>query len=519
MDKQNTIHALKVKQWLDIWDKYEYDPNVHRDKPEPYFLLFSIDANKLRLLSGIYQRTTENGLPRSQDKGIQRRHDPSRSKTIHDFIQYGYPWTEIGKTKRETGKYDNLRKPGWLPTAIVINILKPEQIRRGLTVASDDLITLEDEGNGISLLHLPETFNGNDWEPIQRHPIEIIDGQHRLFSFDDKLPDGNFELPVVAFYGLDISWQAYLFWTINITPKRINPSMAFDLYPLLRAVDWLEKFEGPIVYRQTRAQELVEAIWATPVSPWYQRINMLGDPGLKYVTQAAWINTLLTTLIKPWENKGRRTIGGLFGANIGKDETVLPWDNSQQAAFIIYAWQMIKIEIAENAYDWIIALRSEKKQLTFEYLTGADEDLAFSGENSLLNTDQGVRGILSILNDLFYINTTEFDLDLESWCYKQMEFTGNFLDDIPGALEILSNEIEISIFLKSLAKGLCKFDWRTANAVSLQDDGNARTIKLVFRGGSGYKELRRQLLILLSNEPGMVGKTAALAFKKLGYKK
>lgn len=47
MENQKKIHAIKVHQWLDEWDKYEYDPKVHRSRPEPYFLVFSMDANEL----------------------------------------------------------------------------------------------------------------------------------------------------------------------------------------------------------------------------------------------------------------------------------------------------------------------------------------------------------------------------------------------------------------------------------------------------------------------------------------
>ena len=39
-----------------------------------------------------------------------------------------------------------------------------------------------------------------------------------LVDAAQKLAD-DFELPVVAFVGLDLSWQAYLFYTINIKPK------------------------------------------------------------------------------------------------------------------------------------------------------------------------------------------------------------------------------------------------------------------------------------------------------------
>ena len=92
---------------------------------------------------------------------------------------------------------------------------------------------------------------------------------------------------MVAFHSLDISWQAYLFYTINIKPKKINRSLAFDLYPLLRTEDWLETAEGAAIYRETRAQEITEILWSHPASPWRAKINMLGDTGVKYVTQAA----------------------------------------------------------------------------------------------------------------------------------------------------------------------------------------------------------------------------------------
>ena len=140
------------------------------------------------------------------------------------------------------------------------------------------------EANGASFVSLPYKAWSTAWEPKIIPPFEVIDGQHRLWSFH-RNDDPSFELPVVAFHGLDISWQAYLFWTINIKPKRINPSLAFDLYPLLRAEDWLDRAEGHSVYRETRSQELTEALWSNEDSPWYDRINMLGEKKNKWVTQ------------------------------------------------------------------------------------------------------------------------------------------------------------------------------------------------------------------------------------------
>ena len=115
---------------------------------------------------------------------------------------------------------------------------------------------------------------------------------------------------------------------------------------------------------------------------------------------------------------------------------------------------------------------------------------------------------------MFYLQAIHHQIDLESWGYKQ-ELTGNLLEDIAKALELLESEAQIKNFMSALAKGLAKFDWRTANFASLSVE--ERTAKLVFRGSGGYKELRRQLLKLLTLEPGEIGKTAQLVMKTLRY--
>src|SRR5690606_21689187 len=116
--------------------------------------------------------------------------------------------------------------------AIVLNILVKGDERNGIAIADGDLASVVKNECG-SALQLPYEEWTPSWAPDGLPPFEVIDGQHRLWAFEGTSQFERFELPVVAFIGLDISWQAYLFWTINIKPKRINASLAFDLYPLL----------------------------------------------------------------------------------------------------------------------------------------------------------------------------------------------------------------------------------------------------------------------------------------------
>lgn len=505
---RKTIASIKVHQWLKEWNEVDFDPTYFRSQPEPHFYLFSLPAVQLKLLSGINRRSVESDLARSKDLGIQRRHELARSKEIGRFVQFGFPWSDLPVAKQKSGQFDDLRKPGWLPTAIVVNILKATDIRPGnQKVEKNDIIEVNDLGRSQTEIILPKGFPSPDWTPIARHPIEVIDGQHRLWAFDEDAPS-DFELPVVAFHGLDISWQAYLFWTINIKPKRINTSLAFDLYPLLRSEDWLERFEGHSIYRETRAQELTEIMWAQEESPWHHRINMLGDPGSGAVTQAAWIRSLLATYVRTFESgktrRGRVRIGGLFGAPVGKDQLVLPWSRAQQAAFLITIWLCLKDVLERTRPKWAQDLREigEQQQL-FEI-----GDAAFGGPHTLLNQDQGVRAVLHVSNDLCFVAYNQLGLD--EWVVKQ-EANSTDPGEITKALKSLQKR-EFLGFLQAMASQLASFDWRTANTPTLSE--RERTAKLVFRGSGGYKEFRKQLLKHLAKKAGAVGTAAKKVFRE-----
>jgi hypothetical protein len=78
------------------------------------------------------------------------------------------------------------------------------------------------------------------------------------------------------------------------------------------------------------------------------------------------------------------------------------------------------------------------------------------------------------------------------------------------------NQKKIANFIANLTKALVAFDWRSSAAKKLGDEERMR--KLAFRGGSGYKELRRQILRhLFSNT--IFGSTAKEIYQTLGLDK
>lgn len=513
--------AIRVRQWLPEWDSINFDSAAQQAKPLPHFLLCSIKAKDLKALTGVYRRSTKGKLARAKDPNVQRGHDEARSQIIREFVKFGYPWCEMTESRRDSPSANNLQKPGWLPTAILVNILPESATRNGQSISSQDLVCVEDSGD-IALIRYPQSYtNGATWEPTSVFPLEVIDGQHRLWAFDGYDPGDDYELPVVAFFDLDRSWQAYLFWSVNITPKKINRSLAFDLYPLLRREDWLDQFAGHSIYRETRCQELVEALWGSESSPWFDRINMLGekradrDRQVPMVTQAAWIRSLMATFVKQWDSHTSK-IGGLFGASKNQHDLLLPWNRPMQAALLIYAGAALQKAIEKCSKPWAEDLRNANHPSLFQ----DGDDLAMFGDNSLLATDQGIRGFLFIINDLLFV--AENELKLKNWTWESI-YEGTAAKKLAATEEeaqamALSSlkKTPIANFIDDVVRGLSEYDWRTSSTPGLSE--SQRKAKLIFRGSSGYKELRKQLLEHLSLNDGLVGDAATDVLLRLGYK-
>lgn len=503
-----TIQAIRFKQWLPEWDHFDFDPAQHRRKPDEHILLFSMPAVQLRALSGVYRRTRDH----EGGEGLQRLHDPKRSAAIRDFVRFGHPYSGLPIAARDDASAA-MRKPGWLPTAIVVNILNKEDERRGRKVAASDLVSINNDGDSRAELTLPYADRLEQWMPSELEPFEVIDGQHRLWAFDEALKDGSlpgdFELPVVAFTGLDVGWQAYLFWSINVSPKRINPSHAFDLFPLLRSAEWLETLSDLRIYRQARAQELTEILYTQPESPFHNRINMLGEssktapPGAG-VTQAGWVQAITTSFLSTGSG---RSAHGLFAADLTPASGPLPWSRPQQAAFLIILWEQIRLSILEGHHQWVEDLTRPDGQNTLD----PDPVNAFIGNRTMLNQEQGVRGVLAVANEIFF-GMAQLKPELFDFETRVVAGAATTPEDVSVALGELT-AADLFGRISDFGSAIAGFDWRSADAPGLSDD--QRMLKRAFRGSSGYVALREQLFRHLAAGPKGIAEVADEALKRL----
>ena len=468
MPNDDIIPVQRLTQWLDIWNEYDFDPAAQRRRPEPYMYVFTMSATRLRHYSDVYRR--ERNV--EQAEGIQRAREDSRTERIRRYIEAGYPFGDLKENLREANLH--LRKPGWLPTAIVVNMLTQDDERRGRTIAGRHMACLI-EVDGQDCIQLP-AHDGFDMSDLR--PFEVIDGQHRLWAFDDDNELSEFEVPVVAFLGLDVAWQAYLFWSINISPVRINPSHAFDLYPLLRTQDWLEQTGEITVYREARAQEITEWLYQHPISPWHDRISMLQRKGEPSVSQAAWVRSLIGSFFGTGRGRGRR---GLFQCAHNNGRNTLDWERVQQIAFILEFWTLLKEAVAHGDEGWITRYRT------------VDKD-PFADRSSMLNQDMGVRAVHAVLNDIFFYRAESWRL-LE-WTFGTADKTSTTAADIEAAVSSLQ-ESNVHGYLRETAWGMSSFDWRSLDGPGVRSSQDEMT-KRAYRGSGGYTLLTDNVLMHVS---------------------
>jgi len=184
-----------------------------------------------------------------------------------------------------------------------------------------------------------------------------------------------------------------------------------------------------------------------------------------------------------------------------------------QAAFLIRAGISVRDQVGKSNAAWAESVRKHKDKPLLE----DSDDRAFYGEHSLLTTDQGIRGLLYTVNDLCYAD--EQQLKLRQWRWENVEADKKVAQ--PGATEEQAvsaalaslNKQPVAKFLDAIGRGLSDYDWRTSSAPDLDDQ--ARLRQAVFRGSSGYRELRSQLLRHFASKTGDVAQAAKRVQKAL----
>lgn len=158
------------------------------------------------------------------------------------------------KRLREIGRYiDTL--DAVFPTAVVLS-------------ADSRTVSIEKVGKGGYVELTFSAFEDSN-DPELQIPFgdifSIIDGQHRLKSFEYSEREPKFEINVAIFIDIDDATEAEIFSTVNLAQTKVNKSLVYDLFSLA-------KERSP----EKTCHEIVVNLDKMDESPFQSRIKRLG---------------------------------------------------------------------------------------------------------------------------------------------------------------------------------------------------------------------------------------------------
>lgn len=154
----------------------------------------------------------------------------------------------------------------------------------GVIIAIPEKCISLDEDSGT--MTISNFIEGTDEEDniIYKRIARVLDGQHRLAGLNNF--ENEFEVNVSIFVDIDIADQANIFSTVNLAQTKVNKSLAYDLYDLM-------KTRSP----QKTCHLIAVTLDREKDSPFYKMIKRLGvaTPGRseETLTQATFIQPLL----------------------------------------------------------------------------------------------------------------------------------------------------------------------------------------------------------------------------------
>lgn len=320
---------------IDNYETITINNIIEVEQPIGTFLVAKVKASELLKISYRDVRTFNKDL--SKYTGTQRTLKPNKLKSIKEFIETRdatFPNTIIGTlSDASLYRYEN-------------GVLK--------IVISDD---------------------------INEKAFQIIDGQHRLWGFENSPIAKDFDLLVTFFLNADVEDQAYIFSIINTTQTKLEPSLVSDLAELSR-----------ITTPENCVHSIAKVFNNREDSPWYNSIKMLGKKDITssngIISQYSFNKSILKYIYKNSDTTAIRNI-------------LIDNKNDRK--------NLAKIRVDENEYIfWKFYKNSEEDKIYkileeyFNAIKGSFED-KWCNPKSILCKTSGYSAFMKLFKD-FYIN-------------------------------------------------------------------------------------------------------------------
>ncbi len=247
-------------------------------------------------------------------------------------------------------------------------------------------------------------------DDIDEKAFQVIDGQHRLWGFEDSPNADNFELIVTFFLNADVEDQAYIFSIINTTQSKLDPSLVCDLTDLSK-----------ITTPENSIHSIAKVFNNREDSPWFKSIKMIGKKDLAssngIISQYSFNKSILKYVYDKKESARIRNI--LIDGN--NDRTKLNKIKMDSSKFIFWEYYVNSEE--DILYKTLHTYFSALKDI---YI-----DDKWCNSSSILCKTSGYSAFMQLFKDFYDYNNSQL---------TNIDFYKNILAGIKDNVEIEAPE-------------------------------------------------------------------------------
>lgn len=259
------------------------------------------------------------------------------------------------------------------------------------------------------ILNLDKNYLVNENEnqitvEVNKNTFSILDGQHRLSGFSDDT-ETNFELSISIFIGLEIFEQQRIFNTINTEQEKVNNSQSFY-------IEMNDKINTPRKF----AAEIANIFATDVISPWYQKIKLLGKKDELSPDGRISLDTFSRPIVDSiYKDKYFYQLREYLIQNDNKVESLILSDIVKYKSFL---WEYYINQDIQTMY-----------KIYCNYFNALKETFPndWSNPNSILTKTTGYNAFMSLFRDLILIGLNNLDVS-EDYFIKKL----NVLKDMDG---------------------------------------------------------------------------------------
>lgn len=266
--------------------------------------------------------------------------------------------------------------------------------------------------------------------PTEEKLASIIDGQHRLFGFNNSSKK---EMPLLCsvFLDLPLPYHAQIFATINMNQKKVDKNHIYQLFQFE-----LEQGESETWSPETLSVYFARVLAEKETSPFYKKLKLgISEDNNTSISMASVVDGIIS-LITTKPKDDRETLH-LKPIGEGRTRDLLKYRTDSSPLRVLY------LNNKDKTFYNII----------YNYFDAVEETLNKNDKDNVFNRTLGIHALFDVLKDITKKNGIAFDYSKDYFKSLFIPFSNfNFKIDFFGIQTKLRSRLKNTLLLGSKLK-------------------------------------------------------------------